>query len=106
MKKVIIILCLVFLAICVLLAVLAPDFLSMLIIGVMTATIAAGLAFGLVPNLLYCDGFRTGQDSIDLSREVNADNVWTAVTSVKPFFRQKRLDEMFDTYMDMVRDQE
>lgn len=106
MKKVIIILCLVFLAICVLLAVLAPDFLSMLIIGVMTATIAAGLAFGLVPNLLYCDGFKTGQDSIDLSREVNADNVWTAVTSVKPFFRQKRLDDMFDTYMDMVKDQE
>ena len=106
MKKVIIILCAVFLAICVLLAVLAPDFLSMLIIGIMAATIAAGLVFGIIPNLLYCEGFKTGQDSIDLSREVNADNVWTAVTSVKPFFRQKRLDEMFDTYMDMVRDQE
>ena len=91
MKKVIIILCLVFLAICVLLAVLAPDFLSVLIIGVMTATIAAGLAFGLVPNLLYCDGFKTGQDSIDLSREVNADNVWTARSEERRVGKECRL---------------
>lgn len=106
MKKTIIILCVVFLAICVLLAVISPDYLSMLIIGIMTLAIAAGLAFGMIPNLLFCNGMKEAQKSIDRAREVNADNIWTAVASVTPFFKQKKLDAMFDDYLSMVREQE
>ena len=106
MRKTIIILCTFFLAVCVVLAVISPDYLSMIIVGIMGVTIALGLAFGMVPNLLYCIGLRNGQNSIDQAREVNADNIWTAVTSVTPFFRQKKLDDMFESYLDNVKDQE
>lgn len=106
MRKFIVIISTVFLAACGLLLALSPDILSTVIIAVMTAAIGAGMFFGIVPNLLYCDGMRTGQESVDLTREVNADNIWTAVVSVTPFFKQKKLDEMFDSYLDIVRDQE
>ena len=106
MKKYIIIISVVFFAACALLFALSPDFLSMIIIGIMGAAIAVGMIFGIIPNLLYCGGFKTGQESIDLAREVNADNIWTAVSSVTPFFNQKKLDEMFDTYLDIVKEQE
>ena len=106
MKKVIIILSTVFLAICVLLAVISPDYLSMLIVGIMGIAIAFGFVFGIIPNLLFCEGLKNGGHSIDRVREVKSDNVWTAVTSVVPFFKQKRLDELFAAYLDNVKDQE
>ena len=55
---------------------------------------------------MFCAGLREGQESIERVREVHADNVWTAVTSVKPFFRQKKLDSLFDAYLENVKDQE
>ena len=88
MKKVIIILCTVFAAICAVMAVISPDYLSMIIVVVMTLVIAAGFVFGLIPNLLFCAGLKQGQKSVDRVREVHADNVWTAVTNIKPFFKQ------------------
>jgi hypothetical protein len=56
MKKVIIILCTIFAAICVLLAVISPDYLSMIIVAVMTLVITAGFVFGIIPNMLFCAG--------------------------------------------------
>ena len=106
MKKTIVFLCTFFLAVCVVLAVISPDYLSMAIVGVMTVSIGLGLAFGMIPNLLYVAGFKNGRESIKRTREVNADNVWTAVSNVTPYFKQKKLDEMFDAYLDYVKDQE
>ena len=106
MKKVIIILCTVFAAICAVMAVISPDYLSMIIVVVMTLVIAAGFVFGLIPNLLFCAGLKQGQKSVDRVREVHADNVWTAVTNIKPFFKQKKLDELFEDYLENVKSQE
>lgn len=106
MKKVIIILCTIFAAICVLLAVISPDYLSMIIVAVMTLVITAGFVFGIIPNMLFCAGLKEGQHSVDRVREVHADNVWTAVTNAKPFFRQKKLDELFEDYLENVKSQE
>ena len=106
MRKIIIILCTVFAMVCALLAVISPDYLSMIVVAVMTLIITAGFVFGLIPNLMFCAGLREGQESIERVREVHADNVWTAVTSVKPFFRQKKLDSLFDAYLENVKDQE
>ena len=92
MRKTIIILCTFFLAVCVVLAVISPDYLSMAIVGVMGVAIGLGLGFGLIPNLLYCVGLRNGQNSIDRVREVNADNIWTAVANTTPFFKVKHPD--------------
>lgn len=106
MRKIIIILCTVFAMVCALLTVISPDYLSMIVVAVMTLIITAGFVFGLIPNLMFCAGLREGQESIERVREVHADNVWTAVTSVKPFFRQKKLDSLFDAYLENVKDQE
>ncbi len=106
MKRIIIVLSTVFAAVCALLVIISPDYLSMIIVGVMTLIIAAGFAFGLIPNLLYSAGLRYGQNSIERVREVHADNVWTAVVNSKPFFKQKKLDELFDAYLENVTSQE
>lgn len=105
MKKIIVFLSAFFAAVCIVLALFAPDPLSMVIVGVMTAAIVFGFVFGLVPNLLFCQGFQDGQRSIDRTLEINADSVWTAVDRVLPFFRQRKLDEMFDVYLKNVAEQ-
>lgn len=105
MKRAVIFLSAFFAAICVILAVMSPDVLSMVIVGVMAAVIAFGFAFSLIPNLMFSQGFRNGQKSIDRTFEINADYVWTAVERVLPFFKQKQLDEMFDNYLRNVREQ-
>ena len=105
MKKGIIFLSAFFAAICIVLGVMAPDLLSMVIVGVMAVAIFFGFAFSLIPNLRYCQGFRNGQKSIDRTFEINADYVWTAVERVLPFFSQKTLDEMFENYLRNVQDQ-
>ena len=105
MRRAIVFLSAFFAAVCIILGVLAPDILSMAIVGVMTATIFFGFAFSLIPNLMFSQGFRNGRRSIDRTFEINADYVWTAVESVLPFFQQKQLDEMFENYLHNVRDQ-
>ncbi len=105
MRRGIIFLSAFFAVVCVVLIVMSPDYLSMMIIGIMTAAIFFGLVFGVIPNLKFCQGFRDGQKSIDRTFEINADYVWTAVENVLPFFKQKQLDEMFSGYLRNVRDQ-
>lgn len=106
MRKTIVIISAFFFAVCVLLIVISPDYLSMAMVGVMTGMVALGLIFGIIPILMYTAGFKTGQKNIERVGEINADNVWTAIASITPFFKQKKLDEMFDVYLDTVREQE
>lgn len=105
MKKILIFLSAFFAAICILLTVISPDYLSMLIIGLMGVVVALGFGFGLIPVLMYSQGFREGQKSIDNALEINADYIWTAVSNSLPFFKQRQLDEMFDGYLKNVREQ-
>ena len=105
MKKVIILLSAVFAVICVLMIAIAPDLLSMLIVIFMTGVIAVGFIFGVIPTITYSQGFREGMNSIDSSLEINADYIWTAIRSVTPFFKQKNLDEVFESYLDNVQEQ-
>ncbi|MBQ9471740.1 MAG: hypothetical protein IJU73_01205, partial [Ruminococcus sp.] len=71
----------------------------------MTVAVALGHVFGIIPILSLGQGFKNGQESIEHAKEINADYIWTAVESVKPFFSQKKLDEVFDTYTDNVQEQ-
>ena len=105
MRRAIIFLSAFFAAVCVILAVMSPDYLSMMIVGVMTVAIFFGFAFSLIPSMRFGQGFRSGMRSIDRTFEINADYVWTAVENVLPFFRQKQLDEMFENYLRNVREQ-
>lgn len=105
MKKVIIFLAAFFAVVGILLTVISPDLLSMTIIIMMDAAIAMGFIFGLLPCLQYSQGFKEGQKSIDNALEINADYIWTAVSNVTPFFKQKKLDDLFEAYLDNVKDQ-
>ena len=105
MRKVIIFLSAFFAAVCVILIVISPDFLSMLIVGIMTVAIILGFVFGIIPLLRYTRGFKKGQKSIENALNVNADYIWTAVRKVTPFFEEKQLDELFEVYLNDVVDQ-
>jgi len=105
MKKILIFLSAFFAAICILLTVISPDYLSMLIIGLMGVVVAVGFGIGIIPVLMYCQGFREGLRSIDRALEINADYIWTAITTTLPFFKQKQLDDMFESYLNNVREQ-
>ncbi len=105
MKKTIIFLIAFFVTICVILLVISPDYLSMLIVGIMTAAIVLGFIFGVIPLVRYSRAFRTGRRSIEDALDVNADYIWTAVRKVTPFFDEKTLDELFETYLNEVTDQ-
>ncbi len=105
MRKTIIILSTVFAVICVALTAISPDYLSMLVVGVMGVAVALGFVFSLVPLLLYSGGFKNGQLSIDRAKEINADYIWTAVQIETPFFRQRNLDQIFDSYLESVKEE-
>ncbi len=105
MRKGIIFLSAFFASLCIVLGVMAPDFLSMLIMVVMSVAIFFGFAFSLIPISTYTQGFRNGRQSIDRTFEINADYVWTAVERIMPFFKQKQLDAMFEEYLRNVKDQ-
>ena len=105
MRKTIIFLIAFFATVCVILIVLSPDYLSMLIVGIMTAAIALGFIFGIMPLMRFSNGFRRGQRSIDDALEVNADYIWTAVRKVTPFFDERVLDDIFETYLNNVIEQ-
>lgn len=105
MRRAIIFLIAFFATVCVVLIALSPDFLSMLIVGIMTGAIVLGFVFGILPLLRFTRGFQNGQKSITDALDVNADYIWTAVRKVTPFFSEKQLDEMFETYLNEVVDQ-
>lgn len=105
MKKSIIFLSAFFAAVCVILIVLSPDYLSMMIVGVMTVAIVLGFIFGIIPAIRFSRGFRQGQQSISDALEVNADYIWTAVKKVTPFFDERQLDDMFEIYLKNVTEQ-
>lgn len=105
MKKIIVLLSAFFAVVCVLFMVFSPDYLTMAVVGVMTIAVALGLIFGIVPIILYSRGFRQGCVSIDKALDKNADYIWTAVESEKPFFEQKLLDKLFEEYLAKVKKQ-
>ena len=105
MRKVMIFLSAFFAVVCILLTVISPDYMSMAIIGLMDVAVALGFVFGLLPCLRYSQGFREGQKSIDRATDINADVIWTAVANVTPFFKEKTLDDIFESYLDDVKDE-
>lgn len=105
MRRAIVFLSGLFAVICLALIFVSPDYLSMVDVGLMSVVILLGHLFGIIPVLSMGQGFRNGQHSIERAREINADYIWTAVDSVKPFFSQKRLDDVFDAYTETVEEQ-
>ena len=75
-------------------AVVAPDKLSMAIVGVMGLTTILGFVFGIVPLLQYISAFKQGVRNLDEVKKVNTSNPWIPVSQMEPFFDQKALDAL------------
>lgn len=81
---------------------LAPDTLSMLILIIMFFVVVLGFFLGLMPSLMYGNGFRTARQNIEQALDVQSTETWIAVFKLDAFFRQKELDKMFKEYRNRV----
>lgn len=84
---------------------MAPDILSLIIVGIMLAAIFLGYGFGMVPTVLFSEGFRRGRASIDQIHDVQSNKPWLAAQQKEHFFRQGTLDQLFDIYVTKARQQ-
>ncbi len=83
------------------LTVSAPDWLSRIIVGVMTAVIFLGELFGVLPLIRYGAGFEHGIRNISKAQKAQkaqSSMAWLFVSKQEVFFNQKLLDQLFDEY--------
>ena len=71
--------CFVILAGAAALAISSPDWLSALIVGVMTAIILAGEIFGVFPLIQYISGFENAMANIRKAQELQSSMPWIAI---------------------------
>lgn len=88
-----------------LLIVFAPNTLSVLIISVMVIVMIAGMFLGIIPTLMYADGFRNGIKNIEHSLENQTNGSWMAIIEKESFFNHRVLDRLFSEYQDKVQNQ-
>lgn len=98
MRKTLIGITAVLLAVSGLLLSLAPDTLSILVVGCMVLVIALGYVLNFLPSVNYIAGFQTGRRSIAAAQEVQTAEIWVALFKLDSLFRQKQLDTLFNSY--------
>ena len=87
------------------LAVYAPDNISMVFIAIMEAVIFLGIIFGILPTMQYERGFQTAMDNIASAVEGQNGSAWTTLEKSPDFFNQRTLDTLFAEYQAKVRSQ-
>lgn len=98
MKKVIVAVAAVLITISGLLLALAPDVLSMMVVGAMWLALLLGFFMGLLPCILYGSAFRQGRLSLEQAMDVQSTETWIAVFKLDSLFHQKDLDRVFAEY--------
>lgn len=86
-------------------AAISPDKLSMGIVIAMGVIMTLGFVFGIVPLLQCIGAFKRGVRHLDEMKKINADNLWIPLVKIKPFFDQKKLDELFSDYVEKAMEQ-
>ena len=97
--------CFVILAGAAALAISSPDWLSALIVGVMTAIILAGEIFGVFPLIQYISGFENAMANIRKAQELQSSMPWIAIQRLDAFFGQKLLDHLFEEYREKAEEE-
>ena len=87
------------------LAISSPDWLSALIVGVMTAIILAGEIFGVFPLIQYISGFENAMANIRKAQELQSSMPWIAIQRLDAFFGQKLLDHLFEEYREKAEEE-
>lgn len=105
MKRFVIAVAAVLLVVSVMLLSMAPDTLSMLILGGMCLVLILGYFLGLMPSLLYGNAFRYARHVIEQTLDVQASETWIAVFRLDSLFQQRQLDKLFSSYKYKVNEQ-
>ena len=105
MKKIIVFVAALLITVSVLLLVLAPDTLSMIVVGCMWIAVILGFFMGLFPSILYANAFRTAKNNLEQTMAVQSTENWIAVFKVDSLFHQKELDQVFSAYKSKVMSQ-
>ena len=106
MKKILVLTSAALVAVCGVFIAFSPDALSLIVVSVMFVVALLGHIFGVVPNLLFCDGFRNGRASVDSVGKIAADSKWAAIQQVQPIFHHKTLDGFFTSYLEKTKKQQ
>ena len=96
MKKIIVLVAALLISVSVLLLVLAPDTLSMIVVGCMWIAVILGSFLGLFPSILYANAFRTAKNNLEQTMAVQTTENWIAVFKLDSLFHQK--DRVFSGY--------
>lgn len=102
MKKIIVAVAALLITVSGLLLALAPDTLSMIVVGCMWVAIILGFFMGLLPSIVYTDAFKQGKVSLDQTMDVQSTETWIAVFKLDSLFHQKNLDRIFSEYKSKV----
>lgn len=105
MKKYIVLIAAIYLTTVGLLFSMAPDVLSLLILGVMTLVLLFGFLAGIVQMISFTGGFRQCRKRIEESLDIQTTETWLAVFKIDNIFGQKQLDEAFRDYKNAVEQQ-
>ncbi len=81
---------------------LAPDTLSIIVVSLMCIAIAAGLTAGVIPSILYSEGFKNARLSISEIIGMQSSESWIAVFKNDILFRNKKLDKIYRDYKSRV----
>lgn len=81
---------------------LAPDTLSLLILGVMALILALGFVLGVVPVIRFTAGFQRALGAVRDAVKIQTSDASLVVLREDELFRQKEMDEAFQEYKEIV----
>ena len=105
MKKSVVFIGGILLAISGMLAYISPDKLSLAVVSIMGVIVMLGFAFGIIPLLQYIGAFKQGTENLEGLKKINSDNLWVPLARIEPFFGQKKIDDMFSEYIEKAAEQ-
>lgn len=105
MKKSVVFIGGILLAISGMLAYISPDKLSLAVVSIMGVIVMLGFVFGIIPLLQYIGAFKQGTENLEGLKKINSDNLWVPLARIEPFFGQKKIDDMFSEYIEKADEQ-
>lgn len=82
---------------------LAPDRLSMIMLGIMIVLMAFGYFMAILPSSHYAAGFRHAAKFIQGNRRIQSENMWVTVARTDALFLNETLDGMFNDYKEKIK---
>ena len=84
---------------------LAPDSLSLLIIGIMASILGLGFILGIIPAIRFSAGFSRAVRTIGEATRVQASDAALVIMRENELFRQRELDRTFREYKEIIQRQ-